>query len=49
MPVYRFVVDGDYGSVYAGSEEEAADEIYDLYGRYPNWIGDEDDEVYDIG
>lgn len=42
MPVYRFAVDGEGGFVYARTEDAAADEIYDLYGDYPDWIKEAD-------
>ena len=38
MPVYRFEVDGETHSVYAWNIEEAADEVYALYGQHPETL-----------
>ena len=46
MPIFQFEVGVEPGThgIYSRTEEDAVEEIYEMFGEYPMWIA----EVYDL-
>ncbi len=38
MPTYEFELDGETSYLYAWNIEEAADEVYAIYGQHPETL-----------